>query len=150
MPTARAAIIDKEGAAVPLEVRQPLRRLEEIGMKFTQTQIRCLLAILSLSRMAEGVASKDVAKLMGVSRPSVHKTLDILCCEGVVAKAPYGDIRITVEGQRSVEAMESDLESLFLLFSKEFGLAPDESNTAAVLMLSELKPESIRKLLEKR
>ncbi|MBR6767401.1 MAG: hypothetical protein IKM02_05565 [Clostridia bacterium] len=119
-------------------------------MKLTQTQIRCLLAILSLSRMEKGVASKDVAKLMGVSRPSVHKTLDILCREGVIEKEPYGDICITLEGQRIVEAMESDLENLFLLFSREFGIAPDESNTAAVLLLSELKPESIRKLFEKK
>ena len=115
-------------------------------MKITQTQIRCLLAILALKRMEEGVASKDVAKLMGVSRPSVHKTLDILCREGIVAKEPYGDICFTPEGRQMIETIEGDLESLFLMFSREFGLDPDESNTAAILLISELKPESIRKL----
>jgi len=150
VPTARAATINAEGAVVPETAQQPLNGLEDTTMKLTQTQIRCLLAILSLSRMDEDVASKDVAKLMGVSRPSVHKTLDILCREGVIEKELYGDIRIAPEGQRVVEALESDLESLFLLFSREFGLEPDESNTAAVLLLSELKPESIWKLLKKK
>ena len=53
-------------------------------MKLSSTQIRCLLAILSLTRMHEEVASKNVAKLLGVSRPSVHKTLDILCRDGFI------------------------------------------------------------------
>lgn len=116
-------------------------------MKLTQTQIRCLLAILSLTRLNEGVASKDVAKLMGVSRPSVHKTLDILCREQMVQKEPYGDIRLTPQSQAKVEAMEADLEGLFVLFSRQFGLAPDESNTAAIVLMSELSPESIHKIL---
>lgn len=124
--------------------------MECVKMKLTQTQIRCLLAILSLARMEAGVASKDVAKLMGVSRPSVHKTLDILSREGVIAKEPYGDICLTADGLRIVEGIEADLEDLFLMFSREFGLAPDESNAAALLLISELRPESIRKLLKRQ
>lgn len=150
MPAAGAATIDTEGAATPETVRQPLNGLEDNTMKLTQTQIRCLLAILALTRMEEGVASKDVAKLMGVSRPSVHKTLDILCREGVVEKEPYGDVCLTNAGRQVIEGIEADLEGLFILFSRKFGLAPDESNTAAVLLISEMKPESIRKLLEQK
>ena len=115
-------------------------------MKLSSTQIRCLLAILSLTRMHEEVASKNVAKLLGVSRPSVHKTLDILCRDGYVEKQPYGTIRLSPMGQAVTEEMEGYWESLILMFSRAYGLDPDESAAAATALISDLKPESLRKL----
>jgi len=44
-------------------------------MNLTANQMRCLLAILSLTRMNEEVASKNVAKLLGVTRATVYAML---------------------------------------------------------------------------
>ena len=48
-------------------------------MRLTDAQIRCLLALLSLTRLGGEIASKDVSTVLGVSRPSAvsytHLTL---------------------------------------------------------------------------
>ena len=36
----------------------------------TASQIRCLLAVLALSDQCERVASKDIAQLLGVRKPT--------------------------------------------------------------------------------
>ena len=40
--------------------------------------IRCLLAVYALSENFEIIASKDVAQLLGVKRPTVHRSLQVL------------------------------------------------------------------------
>ena len=41
-------------------------------MNLTVNQIRFLLAVLSLTAMDENIASKNIARILGVTRPSVH------------------------------------------------------------------------------
>lgn len=67
-------------------------------MSLTANQIRCLLAILALTRMDEEVASKNVAKLLGVTKPTVHKALDILVSKGLLVKEHYGSARLSERG----------------------------------------------------
>lgn len=112
----------------------------------TANQIRCLLAILALTRMEEEVASKNVAKLLGVTKPSVHKALEILVNKGLLEKAHYGSAKLTVTGLELAERLEARQESLVLLFSQAFGLTMDESSAAATLLMSELGEESLVKL----
>ena len=47
-------------------------------MNMTPSLIRCLLAVLALSENYPHVASKDVAHLLGVKKPTVHHTLETL------------------------------------------------------------------------
>ncbi len=115
-------------------------------MTLTANQIRCLLAVLALARMEEDVASKDVAKLLGVSKPSVHKALDILVDKGLLEKKPYSTSRLTQSGHDLAVRLEARKERLFLLFSQTYGLSLDESSLAATVLLSSLKDESLDKL----
>lgn len=112
----------------------------------TANQIRCLLAILALTRMEEDVASKNVAKLLGVTKPSVHKALDILVNKGLLEKAHYGSAKLTAAGTELAERLEERQEKLVLLFSQMLGLSMDEGSAAATLLMSELKEESLMKL----
>lgn len=116
-------------------------------MNLTANQMRCLLAILSLTRMNEEVASKNVARLLGVTRPSVHKALDILAGKGLIEKAHYGAAKLTQQGVELAEALEERQDGLLLLFSRRFGLDMDEASRAALSLMSELRPDSIDRLL---
>ena len=62
--------------------------------------IRCLLAVLALSESFDVVASKDVAQLLGVKRPTIHRSLEMLQQKGLIHKEPYGDIHLTDDGMR--------------------------------------------------
>ena len=115
-------------------------------MTLTATQIRCLIAILTLTRMNEEVASKNIAKLLGVTRPSVHKTLDILVAKGLLEKEHCGAARLSAQGEVLAVQLEERRDRLFLLFSQRYGLSLDESSIAATVLMSELKEESLKKL----
>ena len=67
-------------------------------MRLTDAQIRCLLALLSLTRLGGAIASKDVSKVLGVSRPSVHRMLENLGNSGLTEKKPYGAVKLTEQG----------------------------------------------------
>ena len=78
-------------------------------MRLTDAQIRCLLALLSLTRLGGAIASKDVSKVLGVSRPSVHRMLENLGNSGLTEKKPYGAVKLTEEGLRLAEELEERL-----------------------------------------
>lgn len=119
-------------------------------MMLTANRIRCLLAVLSLTRIQKYVASKDVAKLLGITRPSVHKALEVLSAKGLIEKEPYGSARLTAQGQALAGRLEERKERLQLLFAQTFGLSLDESGLAATLLMSGLREESLEKLEQAR
>lgn len=111
----------------------------------TQTQIRCLLAIWALSGHGQEALSKDVSKVLGVSRPSVHRMLEILCREGLALKKPYGAVRLSAQGEAAARALEARKERLQLFFCR-LGLPLDEGAAAATLLMSALREESLAHL----
>lgn len=112
-------------------------------MRLTDAQIRCLLALLSLTRLGGEIASKDVSTVLGVSRPSVHRMLENLGNSGLTEKKPYGAVKLTKEGLKLAEALEERRDRLLLLFARRFGLSMDQSALAATLLLSGLNEESL-------
>ena len=115
-------------------------------MTLMASQIKCLIALGSLSQINREIASKDVAKLLGVSRPSIHKVLDILSREQLTEKAPYGAIHLTPTGRALAEAMTARQERLMVMFADHFGLALDEGSLAATQLMSTLSESSLERL----
>ena len=120
-------------------------------MKLTATQIRCLLAVYALAYPeADGpereVASKDVARLLGVSGPSVHRALDILIREGLLEKEHYGAPCLTQLGRETAEQCAAYKENLMRVFTNQFGLVGEEGGAAAILLMSGLTEESLHKI----
>ena len=112
-------------------------------MRLTDALIRCLLALLSLTRLGGEIASKDVSTVLGVSRPSVHRMLENLGKAGLTEKKPYGAVKLTEEGLHLAEELEARRDRLLLLFTRRFGLSMDQSALAATLLLSGLNEESL-------
>ena len=108
--------------------------------------IRCLLAVYALSENFEIIASKDVAQLLGVKRPTVHRSLQVLQERGMIQKELYGDVHLTEEGRALAEKLEAQRDDLALLFARTFGLLPEESVKAAFALMSELNEESLTQL----
>lgn len=110
------------------------------------SQARCLLAVHSLSEVYERASSKSVCKLLGISKPSVHNALAALESKGLIEKKPYGAATLTEQGESLAHELDARRAKLTLFFSKTFGLSMDQSDLAAMLLLSGLNEESLRKL----
>ena len=108
-------------------------------MNLTVNQIRFLLAVLSLSPLDEDIASKNIARILGVTRPSVHGMLEQMIERGFIEKARYGSARLTAEGLTLARALEARRDRLMLLFIRRDGLPMDEALIAATNLMSVLK-----------
>ena len=67
-------------------------------MDITQTNLRYLLAVYELMGSHTGVAAVEVSRRIGVSKPSVTRMLGVLAQRGLLAKEPYGKVRLTEQG----------------------------------------------------
>lgn len=112
----------------------------------TAAQIRCLLALRALNQLSEKVASKDIARLIGISRPSVHRLLEALSDNGMIAKEPYGTVELTEQGAQTAQLLEARKDRLTLIFARHFGLPMDEGACAAILLMSGLREDSLEAL----
>lgn len=111
--------------------------------------IRCLLAVLALSDAYEKIFSKDVARLLGVKRPTVHRSLTVLQEKNLITKELYGDVHLTDAGRALAQEPETRRDDLTIHLTDAFGLSPEESVKAATVLMSELTPESLDKIAGK-
>lgn len=115
-------------------------------MNLTVNQIRFLLAVLSLASMDEDIASKNIARILGVTRPSVHGMLEQMIERGFIEKARYGSARLTSEGLTLARALEARRDKLTHLFIRRDGFPIDEALIASTNLMSVLKEESLQAL----
>ena len=115
-------------------------------MNLTANQIRFLLAILSLTAIDEDIASKNIARILGITRPSVHGMLEQMVERGLIEKAHYGSAKLTDEGLALAQALEARRDRLMLLFIRRDGLPMNEALIAATSLMSVLKEESLQAL----
>ena len=118
-----------------------LRFAEERRSPMSVSLIRCLLAVLALSETCDAVAH-----LLGVKRPTIHRSLQLLVEKGMIEKELYGDVFLTEKGRAMARTLETRRDDLALLFARQFGLSPEESVKAAFALMSELSDESLEKI----
>ena len=100
-------------------------------MNLTANQIRFLLAVLSLTSIDEDIASKNIARILGITRPSVHGMLEQMVERGLIEKVRYGSAKLTDEGLALAQALEARRDRLMLLFIRRDGLPMNEALIAA-------------------
>ena len=110
------------------------------------SQTRCLLAVYSVSELYTRASSKAVCKLLGISKPSVHNALVALEEKGLIEKKPYAAATLTPEGLALARELDSRREKLTMVFSKQYGLSMDQSDLAAMQLISCLNEDSLVKL----
>lgn len=67
------------------------------------TQRRYLLAIYRISQKTGEIHAIQVARALGVSKPSVAAMLDTLMAKGLVEKKPYSKISLTAPGMAAAQ-----------------------------------------------
>ncbi len=76
----------------------------------------------------------DIAKRLGVSKPSVTKAMNMLKNKGLIHKEAYGSITLTTEGKQRSEKIYQDHQIISLFLEHSLGLSSDEASLNACKM----------------
>jgi len=106
-----------------------------------------LEAIFNIAGRSKIARSKDIAKLLGVSRASVTGALRMLKDKGLANYKPYGYVTLTKTGQAAAAEVVRKHNILKYFFIKILGVEPDIAQKAACKAEHALGPGIISRLL---
>ncbi len=106
-----------------------------------------LEAVLFIERQKGRVKSVDIAKYLGVSKPSVNKALTNLQEMGYVNKPIYGEVSITKEGRERAETVARKHVALTKLLTEVLGVSPDVAEKDACKIEHDISEETTIKLI---
>lgn len=106
-----------------------------------------LEAIFNLSGESNAVRSKDISKMLGVSKPSVTGALRVLKEKGLANYKPYNTITLTKSGRKAAAEIVRKHNILKSFFVNVLGVEADIAHKAACRTEHTLGPEIITKLL---
>lgn len=107
-----------------------------------------LEAVLFIEQQKGRVRSVDIAKYLGVSKPSVNKALSILQEMGYVNKPDYGDVTITDEGRKKAQTVALKHKALTRLLTDVLGVEPETADKDACKIEHDISEETTRKLID--
>ena len=113
--------------------------------KLTTTNIKYLIAINQLYNNQNGVRCTDLANMLGVSKPSVHRMIETMKNIGLIDKDRYGEIFFTQEGHELAEKYSSYYDS----FSNSlWRIAPAETDIMSGIcaFFAEFSTDEIEKM----
>ena len=106
-----------------------------------------LEAIFNLSNESNIARSKDIAKILGVSRASVTGALRVLKKKGLANYKPYDYITLTQPGRTAAAEIVRKHNILKAFFINVLGIQPDLAQQAACKTEHALGTEIIARLL---
>jgi len=106
-----------------------------------------LEAILNIAGQSQIARSKDIAKLLGVSKSSVTGALRVLKKKGLANYKPYDYVTLTESGQAAAAEIVRKHNILKSFFVNVLGVEPDDAHQAACKAEHALGPGIISKLL---
>lgn len=113
----------------------------------TRSQKKYLFAIYSLGRNGNSVRSADVARIVGVSKPSTVKMLQKLVDEQYINKEAYGVITLTEKGITTANELYTSSVIVQHFLQNEVGFSKNAAEDDAVTIITQLSEESIEKLV---
>lgn len=117
-------------------------------MDFSESVEMYLEAILELETKNNVVRSVDIARFLGVTKPSVNRAMSNLKSEGYIRQEPYGDITFTDKG-RSKAASIHELHHIITDFLvSSLGISPDLAESDACRMEHVISSEVVQAMKE--
>lgn len=99
--------------------------------ELTGAHMKYLAVIYEVSCAGNTVSCAEVARRLGVTRPSVSRMLDVLNEKGMTTKERYGKIALTEEGLRVAQRVKERTVHIAQLLSAGLHLNYRESMAAA-------------------
>ena len=106
-----------------------------------------LEAIFNLAADSNAARSKDIAKVLGVAKPSVTGALKLLAKKGLVNYKPYGYVTLTGAGIAEASRVVRKHNILNSFFINVLGIEASSAQQAACKAEHALGPDVIARLL---
>ena len=91
---------------------------------------------------------KDIAKTLGLSKPSVHIALHLLEDHGMLEHEPYKDIILTEKGWYKYKEIKEKHDIISKFLQKVMGLSEEIAEKDGCQMEHTLSPETIARMRE--
>jgi len=90
-----------------------------------------LLTVYKLEQQKGAARSVDVARKLGVSKPSVTKAMGALVQQGLVTRERYGPVRLTEEGERQAKQVFDKHELIRKFIVSSLDMSPKQAEKDA-------------------
>ena len=100
--------------------------------------------IYELSLDGKKARVSDIAKQLGVSKPSVNNAVVVLAKNGYVDYEKYADIKLTNKGRKTAEFICSKHQTIKQLFIEVLNIEKKIADTDACLIEHVISDESIK------
>lgn len=111
-----------------------------------ESQEDYLEAILVLSKNRSAVRVKDIARFVGVSRPSVVAALSALAGKGLVRHEHYGGVELTPAGRKVAETVYQRHQLLATFLHQIIGVSAAVAEADACRIEHSLSPVTLSRL----
>lgn len=112
-------------------------------MTLPSARLRYLFALARLCRENGGARAVEIAAMLGVTRPSVHRMMEALKKQGLIRQS--GSLLcLTQQGQSVLEQYQEEYDIFLLFFHSSLGFSLLESEDCAIGLLSALRPDCRR------
>lgn len=109
---------------------------------------RYVIAIYSLQSEGEAARSKDIAELVGVSRPSVTGALQKLDRAGLISYEPYGEVTLTRAGEREARSLLLKHRATYDFLRTVLGLPEDRAEAVSGSLEQALPADVLCRLVQ--
>ena len=103
-----------------------------------------LEAILELEAKNSVVRSVDIARFLGVTKPSVNRAMSNLKKEGYINQEPYGDVTFTQKGRNKASRIHELHHVIKDFLVKSLGIDVDVAETDACRIEHVISPETVK------
>jgi Mn-dependent DtxR family transcriptional regulator len=116
------------------------------AMTLPGTRLRYLFSLARLCRENGGARAVEIAAMLGVTRPSVHRMMETLKKQGLIRQS--GSLLcLTQQGQSVLEQYQKEYDIFLLFFHHSLGFSLLESEDCAIALLA-LCPDCRRALAD--
>lgn len=116
-------------------------------MMLPGARLRYLFSLARLCQENGRARAVEIAAMLGVTRPSVHRMMDALKKQGLIAQE--GSLLcLTAQGQGVLAQYQAEYEAFLHFFQRRLGFSLLESEDSAIALLGALCPDCRRALAD--
>jgi len=111
-------------------------------MELTKSSQEYLKTIYIIENTSSQVRVTDIAKKLGVAKPSVNRALNVLKDEKLVIYEPYGDIKLTSKGKEVSKSILKRYDVLKVFLTEVLDVDEDIADAEATDMKNSVSEET--------